>query len=372
MKLDITDSEEFREIVRRSRARELHELTRRLYSGAVVVYGEAGMGKTTLLEMFRAENPGAYRKITLLRGYDIELDKSLLVPYILPGGMRPTAFPELIIIDGLDEVLTPALREQVADIVREGWTRGYKVILSARKQPDEKVFDQYTSSINLRGLNEKEILLLYEMFRRHSNKHPDLDMTVRDLVLADYNKPRDILTQFNFLLDDEGEYLYRNPVIIEELERPTIILEEAPEIITDLRFVNKKLLDRIGRRPEAIRDLSPRQFEELVAEIYEERGYSVQLTQQTRDGGKDLIIMHRSDIGNFMIYAECKHRAPDRPVGVGVVSELFGRINFDRATAGMVVTSSYFSPDAKVFQSKIEHQMSLVDYAKLSSMMGRS
>ncbi|MDB5004392.1 MAG: Restriction endonuclease [Mucilaginibacter sp.] len=369
MNIDITNSEEFREIVRRSRARELHELTRRLYSGAVVVYGDAGMGKTTLLEMFRKENPGAYRKITLLRGYEIELDKSLLVPYILPGGMRPTAFPELVIIDGFDEVLAPALREQVADIVREGWTRGYKIILSARKHLNEKVFDQYTSSIRLRGINEEDIRALYELYARHSNKHPDLDMTVRDLVLADHSNPGDILAQFSYLVDDEDQFLYRNPVIIEELERPTIILDEAPKLITDLRVVNTKLLDRIGRRPEAIRELSPRQFEELVAELYQELGYQVQLTQQTRDGGKDLIIMHRSDIGNFMIYGECKHHAPDRPIGVGVVSELFGRINFDRATAGMVVTSSYFSPDAKVFQSKIEHQMSLVDFVKLSSMI---
>lgn len=153
-------------------------------------------------------------------------------------------------------------------------------------------------------------------------------------------------------------------------QRPELIREaERPEIITDLRLVNQRILDRISRRPEAVRQLSPRQFEFLVAELFEERGYEVELTQQTRDGGKDLIIMNRNDVGNFMIYAECKHLAPYRPVGVSVVSELYGRINLDRATARMVVTSSYFSPDAKVCQSKIEHQMSLIDFHKISAMI---
>ena len=93
------------------------------------------------------------------------------------------------------------------------------------------------------------------------------------------------------------------------------------------------------------------------------------ICQQTRDGGKDLIILDHREIGNFLIYAECKHYAPDRPVGVNVVSDLVGRMAADRATAGMVVTSSYFSPDAKVFQSKFEHQMKLIDFVKLSSMI---
>lgn len=163
--------------------------------------------------------------------------------------------------------------------------------------------------------------------------------------------------------------IYRNPVIIKELEKPTIILEEAPKIITDLRLVNKRILEKISCKPKEIYQLTSRQFEILVAELFEERGYKVQLTQQTRDGGKDLIILDHRDIGNLMIYAECKQYAPDRPVGVSVVSDLIGRMTADRATAGIVVTSSYFSRDAKSFQSKFEHQMKLIDFVKLSAMI---
>jgi hypothetical protein len=361
MKFDITDSEAFKAIIKRSRARELHELTQRLYSGPVIVYGEAGIGKSALLEMFKQENPGAYIKITLLRGYEIELDGSLLLPYTPSERGRPTAFPELLIIDGFDEVLAKPLRERVADIIRESWQRGFKVILSAKKQINEKVFEQHASTIRLLGLAEKDINVLVNIYQHHFEEHPAMIQKLKAMLHGLGGNPRDVLAFLNFIVKAE----IKTPVIY---QRPELILEpERPEIITDLRLVNQRLLDRIGRRPEEVRELSPRQFEELVAELFIEKGYQVELTQQTRDGGKDLIIMNRSDIGNFMIYAECKHYRPDRPVGVDVVTQLLGRINFDRATAGMVVTSSYFSPDAKNFQSQIEHQMSLIDFVKLSS-----
>ena len=185
--------------------------------------------------------------------------------------------------------------------------------------------------------------------------------------------PREIISALNFLLaqtqTEDQKLVYRNPVVIEELEKPTLILQEAPKIITDIRVVNKRILDKIGRQPQAIYQLTPRQFEIMVAELFEERGYKVELTQQTRDGGKDLFILDHREVGNLMIYAECKQHAPDRPVGVNVVSDLVGRMTADRATAGIVVTSSYFSPDAKTFQSKFEHQMTLIDFIKLSMMI---
>ena len=110
--------------------------------------------------------------------------------------------------------------------------------------------------------------------------------------------------------------------------------------------------------------MQPREFEKLVAELFRAKGYQVELTQATRDGGKDLMIIDKS-FGNFLIYAECKKFAPRRPVGVSIISDLAGRIDNDRATAGIVITTSYFSSEAKTFTNKIQHKMSLVDYLKL-------
>lgn len=368
MNTDLINSEEFKELIRRSRSRELHELSQQHFYGHVVMYGEQGIGKTALLETFKEINPAAYLSITLLRGYEIENDDSLLAPWLLSRLRRPSmnAFPELLIIDDFDQVLSKSIREKVASILKDGRKWGFRVILSARKQINEKVFENNAHVMRLRGLNENDVRRLADFFTERSDKHPDLIMTVRDMLSEYKGNPAVILSHLTMLVTPD-DFLYRNPFIIEELEQPKLIIEQTPPLITDLRMVNQRILDRIGRRSEAMRDLTPRQFEELVAELFIEKGYDVELTQQTRDGGKDLIIMNRSDIGNFMVYAECKHYRPDRPVGVDIITQLLGRINFDRATAGMVVTSSYFSPDAKDFQSQIEHQMSLIDYVKLSS-----
>ena len=160
MKFDFS-SNQFKDFVKQSRAQELHELTRPLFRGGVVVYGKAGIGKTTLLEAFKRENPGAYIKVTMLRGYEIELDGSLLTSYLSTEGRRPKAFPEVLTIDGFDEISSQQKRKQVATLVKEGSSRGYKVILSARESINEKVFEPYVSTFHLQGLKYKDALKLF-------------------------------------------------------------------------------------------------------------------------------------------------------------------------------------------------------------------
>ena len=137
------------------------------------------------------------------------------------------------------------------------------------------------------------------------------------------------------------------------------------KIITTISHVNRSLVERADKEPQIIHDITPREFEELVCELLERLGMSVTLTQRTRDGGKDIIIVEESALGSFLVYCECKQHSPDRPVGVSLVRELYGTVSADNATAGLLVTTSYFTPDAKAYQQKIENRMSLMDYTDL-------
>lgn len=85
----------------------------------------------------------------------------------------------------------------------------------------------------------------------------------------------------------------------------------------------------------------------------------------TAYGGKDLIILSNSILGELMIYAECKRYSQKHPVNVGLVRELYGTIEADKATAGIMVTTSYFSKDARKFQEKISGRMNFIDYSEL-------
>lgn len=371
---NITSDGEFGQIIQGSWTRQIYEIDTWLSYGHVIVYGGWGSGKTTLLNRFAKLNTKGFERIDFWRGYEVEMDDSLLSPYLIASASnRVNEGGELLIIDGFDEIQSPVIKEKLAIIMREGRKLGHRVLLSSRVQINEKIFDHSAHVLFIDGLKPVDISKIVNIYVRHAGDRPDIIQKVSELIGGFKGNPGEIIMALNFLLPQtqlgNKGLIYRNPVIIEELEKPTIILEEAPKMITDIRLVNKRILDKISRKPHEIYQLNPRQFEMLVAELFEERGYKVELTQQTRDGGKDLIILDHREIGNLMIYAECKQYAPDRPVGVSVVSDLVGRMTADRATAGIIVTSSYFSPDAKNFQSKFEHQISLIDFVKLSAMI---
>ncbi|MCS6236236.1 restriction endonuclease [Shewanella baltica] len=210
-----------------------------------------------------------------------------------------------------------------------------------------------------------------------SNKIPEKDL-VRITSLTKGNP---------FLLKLVAQYLNDNLYSLDEMfrlitesiqyksfsnQKEKIITELTPKFVhvsNDIRIVNKSILERIKYNPNAIHGLTPRQFEEMVAELMIKRGYEVDLTKATRDGGKDLIIANHADIGNFMYYVECKKYAPTNPVGVNLVRELAGTISADRVTAGIMITSSYYSPDAVEFSENFRHQISLIDFIKLKEWM---
>jgi restriction endonuclease Mrr len=175
-----------------------------------------------------------------------------------------------------------------------------------------------------------------------------------------------------YFLDFEKDihqlYTYKGGV---SLQHPEIVVPERKiirvpdELKNDIKVVTHSLVDKVALRPEILQEITPRQFEELVCELFERKGYNVQLTKQTRDGGKDLIVLNNSMLGDLVIYAECKKKAPKHPVNVGLVRQLYGTVEADRVTAGIMVTNSYFSEDARRFQQTIKSRMNLIDYSEL-------
>jgi HJR/Mrr/RecB family endonuclease len=59
-------------------------------------------------------------------------------------------------------------------------------------------------------------------------------------------------------------------------------------IILDVRATNDEIFRMLKARPEMIRSLPPRKFEELVADILAKMGYEITLTPEQKDGGFDI------------------------------------------------------------------------------------
>ena len=118
-----------------------------------------------------------------------------------------------------------------------------------------------------------------------------------------------------------------------------------PEILpVTLNF--GRVLSEARSKPAELFHLSSRQFEELVAEIWKRFGYSVELTAQTRDGGRDIIAVRESEV-NVRFLIECKRYARDRKVGVRTVRELYGVKVDECATKAILATTSTFTSGAQ-------------------------
>lgn len=109
--------------------------------------------------------------------------------------------------------------------------------------------------------------------------------------------------------------------------------------------LNERFVDHCLRDPSRLHDLSPRKFEELVAKLFQEFGFDVELTKATRDGGKDIVAI-KNNSTKLKYIIECKRYAPDNAVGIAVVQRLFGVVVLEGADKGLVVTTSRFTKPA--------------------------
>lgn len=138
-----------------------------------------------------------------------------------------------------------------------------------------------------------------------------------------------------------------------------------PELRLQIAQVNEELVKHLAANPQALHSLDPRRFEELVGELFRDLGYEVILTPRSRDGGVDIRAIHKSSVGTLLYLVECKRYGPQQPVGVEIVRSLYGVAAAERATCGVLATTSYFTKGAKEFAKTLQYQLSLRDYSDL-------
>lgn len=101
---------------------------------------------------------------------------------------------------------------------------------------------------------------------------------------------------------------------------------------------------------EDLYSLSPREFEELVASIFSNEGYEVNITPATRDGGIDVIAERRNslDLPDQWII-QCKRYRQDNKVSVNVVRQLAGVKSLLNSRNAALITTSEFTREANLF-----------------------
>jgi hypothetical protein len=134
-----------------------------------------------------------------------------------------------------------------------------------------------------------------------------------------------------------------------------------------LETANREVMKWIRTRPSDVDRLHHRSFEIIVAELLKDRGWNVEITKQTRDGGYDIVGIKSDRLGFPMkLLVECKLYHHKRVVGLPMVDRLVGVHHRERASPSMLVTNSRFSGEVwKRWQSEAARDLRLVDRQEL-------
>ena len=142
-------------------------------------------------------------------------------------------------------------------------------------------------------------------------------------------------------------------------------IENNKELQIDLSEINEELIRYLAQHPEYMRYLNPRKFEELIAELFKDKGYEVTLTPKTKDGGKDIIALYKSSFGHQLYIIECKRYKETNKVGVEVVRSLYGVKTAENYNQAIVATTSTFTKDAIDFVKPLKFQLDLKDFSDI-------
>lgn len=322
----------------------------------IVITGVGGIGKTTLIRHVLASMTSREPPLVWNFG-SASGDPVAKITEDLQELHRTRRYPPIAVLDEAESLTLADLN----DILRRlrNWKSVERVVVLSRTQPN---------------LPDAEILELQELTRADSeamlrlmlgagapgellqlagqlNGHP---LTLSLLAgLARDRDPRELAA----LLRREIYSLDQRIIISER----RLIAEIKPRLIS----TNDMLVERLRERPEAVYDLPPRKFEELIADLLADLGYEVELTPQSRDGGKDILAYMNTPAGRLLCLVEAKKYRRDRQVGVELVRQLYGTLVDADASSAMLVTTSAFSSGARDFEQRHRYRLSLRDYPDL-------
>jgi len=144
------------------------------------------------------------------------------------------------------------------------------------------------------------------------------------------------------------------------------------ELEVAVKPISSQLIYDLGRRPEELYSLSGRQFEELVAELMEDMGYSVHLTPQTRDGGRDILAYFDLPHGKALTVVDCKRFSKHRKIGPDIIERLMWVAQQkDHASQAMIATTSYFTSGARELEKQYEWQLNLKDFNSMKEWLSQ-
>lgn len=238
------------------------------------------------------------------------------------------------------------------DVVPEAKSYRYvttqdKVVETAR--PASQVKGLYASAIA-----QLTLLCLAHIFRIDTKQHIDVvifngvvdTMDPRTGIptrpcLITVRTTRDTFTEINLAQVDAAACLkYLHAGISES---PTELAPVRPVLefsMVDPRFITETdTLGAVDDRPNLM-ELTSQQFESLIQNLFEKIGLDTRQTRPSRDGGVDCVAYHTDPIlGDKVVIQARRYK---NTVGVSAVRDLYGTLQNEGASKGILVTTSQY------------------------------
>lgn len=137
----------------------------------------------------------------------------------------------------------------------------------------------------------------------------------------------------------------------------------------DKRFVDSKTVEM--NEGANLASIPWDEFEHLVRQLFEKEfsafGGEVRVTQASRDGGVDAVIFDPDPIRGGKMIVQAKRYT--NVVSVSAVRDLYGTVQHEGATKGILVTTSAFGPDAYDFAK--DKPLTLLDGGRLLYLLNK-
>jgi hypothetical protein len=159
-----------------------------------------------------------------------------------------------------------------------------------------------------------------------------------DLALSD---------KFGFVRSESGLFVPAN-------DRPRLVADFA------------ELLKRASVDRAHLLSMSPRAFEEFMANLFDALGYRVELTPASRDWGVDLVCVKSLHGIPFKFAAQLKRYKEGNPITLEMVNSFVGANEMFQADKLVYITTSRYTKPALQFAERCSrHRLELRDYSHI-------
>ncbi|HWL70621.1 MAG TPA: restriction endonuclease [Geminicoccus sp.] len=157
------------------------------------------------------------------------------------------------------------------------------------------------------------------------------------------------------------------PALVSQTQTPDELMRAAHVQIE--AALAQELLDRIRAAPPAF-------FEQLIVTLLLSMGYGGSAVDAGRalgrsgDDGVDGVI-DQDALGLDRVYVQAKRYAEGNNIGAGAIRDFFGSLDRHKASKGLFVTTSTFSPAARETSEFLSKRIVLIDGPQLAKLMIR-